>query len=136
MLEMINTTKTSIPAGTTIPFTDITFNTNGNATGNTITGIATITTPGYYNVTGNFVVSANSAGAVIFDMITDGNAEAGGVAEFSTSNAGDYSTLSIQKMIQVVPAASGTSAQVSFQSNTSSVEATMFNAVMQIEQIR
>lgn len=136
MLEMINTTSTVLTAGNAIPFTTVTFDTNGNISGTPAEGIASITVPGFYLVTGTFVIEATATGNVTVNMMTDGTAETGATAEFSAADANTIETISISKVIQVTTAAAGNTAQVSFDLATGSAASTLLNATMQAIQIR
>lgn len=133
MLEMINTGTVDLTAGEIIPFASVTFDTNGNASGNPATGVASITTLGYYRIKGTFVLDASAEGTVTVNMLTDGTAEPGATASFSATAANTIETISIDKVIQVESAASGNTAQVSFQVAAGSAASSMTNAVMQVE---
>ena len=74
MLEMINTGSVELTAPQIIPFSTVTFSTNDNVTGNPTAGIANITTPGFYEITGNFVIEATAEGSVTVNMLADGQA--------------------------------------------------------------
>lgn len=136
MLEMINAANAALTAGNAIPFSTVTFDTNGNISGNPSTGVASITTPGFYQVTGTFVIDATATGNVTVNMMADGVAEPGATAEFSTADANTIETISISKIIQVTTAAAGNTAQVSFELASGSASSTLLNATMQVLQIR
>lgn len=135
MLEMINTTGGALTAAQNIPFSQVTFDTNNNASGNPSTGVASITVPGIYKITGTFVLEATAEGNVTVDMMADGAAVPGAVAEFSADAANTIETVSIEKIIQVDSAAAGNVAQVAFQLVTGSVATSLINAVMQVQYI-
>lgn len=133
MLEMINVGSVALTAGQNIPFSAVTFNTNGNASGNPSAGIASITEPGFYKITGTFVIEATAEGNVTVNMMADGVAEPGATAEFSAAAANTIETIVIEKVVQVTQAAAGNVAQISFQPLAGSAAATLLNAVMQVE---
>lgn len=135
MLEMINTGSVGLTAGQTIPFASVSFDTNGNSSGNPATGVASITTPGFYKITGLFVIEATAEGDVTVNMMADGTAEPGATAGFSAAAANVTETIAISKVIQVESAAAGNTAEISFQVAAGSAAATMTNAVMQVEYI-
>lgn len=136
MLEMINTGSVELTAPQIIPFATVTFDTNDNVSGNPAAGIASITTPGLYRVTGTFVIEATAEGNVTVSMLADGTAEPGATAEFSAAAANTIETLEITKLIQVDAAAAGNVAQICFQAVSGSAAATMTNAVMQVDRIQ
>lgn len=135
MLEMVNTTQTPLTVSENIPFSSVTFNTNGNTSGNPQTGVASISEPGIYTVTGVFVIEATAEGNVTINLIGDGNTIPGATAEFSAAAANTIETVSIVKEIQVDPAASGNVAQVSFQPLAGSAASTLINAVMSVKKV-
>lgn len=133
MLEMINTGTVDLTAGQTIPFASVSFDTNSKVSGNPSSGIASITVPGFYKVTGVFVLDASAEGNVIVNMLADGTAEPAATAEFSASAANVIETIVVSKIIDVEQASAGNTAQVAFQLATGSAAASMTNAVMQVE---
>ena len=136
MLEMINTGSVELTAPQIIPFSTVTFSTNDNVTGNPTAGIANITTPGFYEITGNFVIEATAEGSVTVNMLADGQAVPGATAGFSAAAADVTETITISKVIQVTPDTAGNVAQVSFQTVSGSAAATMTNAVMKVNLIQ
>lgn len=133
MLEMINTTGGALTAAQNIPFSQVTFDTNNNVSGNPSTGVASITVPGIYKITGTFVLEATSTGNVTVNMYADGTEVEGATAQFSAAAANTIETIVVEKMIQVESAAAGNTAQVSFQLGQKSADTSLINAVMQVQ---
>lgn len=136
MLEMINTTNGALTAGQPIPFTQVTFSTNGNVTGTPSAGTADISEPGIYEVKGTFVLEATATGNVTVNMMADGTAEPGATAQFSAADANTIETITIDKVIQVNTAPTGNTAQILFELATGSAATNIINGVMNVKKIQ
>lgn len=75
MLEVLNTTSTTLTASQTIPLGNVSAKSNQNATlnGDSIQ----INSQGYYDVVGQFVIEGTSASVVTVQMYVNGTAISG-----------------------------------------------------------
>ena len=123
-------------AGQPIPFTSVTFSTNGNVTGTPAGGTAAILEPGIYEIKGTFVLEATAEGDVTVNLMADGTAEPGATAQFSADAANTIETVQIDKVIQVNAATAGNTAQIFFELAAGSAATNIINGIMNVKQIQ
>lgn len=114
MLEVGNTTSTTLTAGATIPFTTVFFNTNNRTSFNSSTNALTIRRRGIYKAGGSFVFAPTAAGTVTIQMYVNGSSQPTAVSTF-TAVAGNTYTFTIpSKYIRIVQSNSGSTVPITF----------------------
>ena len=129
MIEVLNKTSTALTAGQNIPLGGVSAKSNNNATlaDNTIQ----INQVGYYNVIGQFVLTATAAGTITVQLYVNGNAVEGAYSS-ATVAEGDTVTLDLSKAIKVIPSTAYNRATVSYQTSTAS---TLVNSIVNVQHI-
>lgn len=130
MIQVVNTTSTSLTAGATIPTGSVRVRTNSRVNYNN--GNLEIVRPGTYKVEGNFVVTATAAGAIQAQMNVNGTAVPGAIAAGTAAAAGDEITLPVSFVVQAAPAAPGNSVAINW---TVSAACTLTNAEATITRV-
>lgn len=99
MLKLTNTTSTALTANQVIPLSAV-LDTNNSLSfsNNTIK----INKAGYYDVTGNFVITATAAGDISVRLFANGVAIPEAVATETAAAAGNVITLPIHDIIKVI----------------------------------
>ena len=129
MIETINTTTSTLTAGQTIPLGSVSARTNANVSLNDDN--LQINRAGYYEVTGQFVVTGTSAGNITIQLYADGTAISGAYAT-ETVTEGGTTTISLDKIIKIIPTTSFSKADITF---TTSTACTLANAVTSIKKV-
>ena len=129
MIEVIHTTETALTASQNVPLGSVTARSNSNATlsDNTIL----INRVGYFDVKGQFTLTATSAGTLTVQLLANGNAINGALAT-QTVAEGDTISLNVDKVVKVLPTSSNSRANISFETTSA---CTLNNSRVQVDRI-
>lgn len=131
MLKLTNTTSTALTANQVIPLSAV-LDTNNSLSfsNNTIK----INKAGYYDVTGNFVITATAAGDISVRLFANGVAIPEAVATETAAAAGNVITLPIHDIIKVIRSSNiSNTAELTF---VVSAACTLTSAVATVVEIR
>lgn len=129
MIETINTTTTTLTAGQTIPLGSVTARTNANVS--ISNDSLQINRAGYYNVSGQFVVTGTSAGNITIQLYANGTAINGA---YSTVTVAEGSTLTIDldKIVKILPSCNANKVDLTFKTLTT---CTLANSIVNIQKV-
>lgn len=129
MIEIVNTTQTTLVADQVVPLGGVTAssNTNASLSDNSIQ----LNRPGYYGVSGQFAITGTAAGDVTIQLYANGTAVPGALAT-ETLAEGSSATISLKKVIKALP--SNLTNRVSLTFKTSAA-CTLVNAITDVQRI-
>lgn len=131
MLKLTNTTSTALTANQVIPLSAV-LDTNNSLSfsNNTIK----INKAGYYDVTGNFVITATAVGDISVRLFANGVAIPEAIATETVAAAGNVITLPIHDIIKVIRSSNiSNTAELTF---VVSAACTLTSAVATVVEIR
>lgn len=131
MLKLTNTTSTALTANQVIPLSAV-LDTNNSLSfsNNTIK----INKAGYYDVTGNFVITATAAGDISVRLFANGVTIPEAIATETVAAAGNVITLPIHDIIKVIRSSNiSNTAELTF---VVSAACTLTSAVATVVEIR
>lgn len=129
MIETITTTTTALTAGQIIPLGSITARTNANVS--ISNDSLQINRAGYYNVSGQFVVTGTSAGNITIQLYANGTAINGA---YSTVTIAEGSTLTIDldKIVKILPSNNTDKVDLTFKTLTA---CTLANSIVNVQKV-
>lgn len=131
MLKLTNTTSTALIANQVIPLNAVLDTNNSlNFSNNTIK----INKAGYYDVTGNFVITATAAGNISVELFANGVAIPEAISTVTVAAAGDIVTIPLHDIIRVIRSSNvSNTAELTFVVTTA---CTLTSAVATVVEIR
>lgn len=131
MLKLTNTTSTALIANQVIPLNAVLDTNNSlNFSNNTIK----INKAGYYDVTGNFVITATAAGNISVELFANGVVIPEAISTVTAAAAGDIVTIPLHDIIRVIRSSNvSNTAELTFVVTTA---CTLTSAVATVVEIR
>lgn len=129
MIEILNTTETTLTASQNIPLGAVSAKSNNNVS--LLDNTLLINSIGYYDIKGQFVVTATSTGAITIQLLANGN-EVKGAYATQTVTEGDTVSLGIGKVLKILPTSSNSKVNISFQTNSA---CTLINSRVEVNKI-
>lgn len=102
MLEVGNTTSTTLTANSVIPFTQVYLNTNNRTSFNSSSNALVIEKSGIYKVGGTFVFTPSVAGTANIYMYADGVAQPTAISSFTVANGQTYTFTIPSKYLNII----------------------------------